>query len=59
MRTVLHLVTRPNDTLAAEVIALQKVTPELELRIVDLTGNEPDYAKVLEEIFRADSVEVW
>ena len=59
MRAVLHLLTRPNDSLAAEVITLQKAAPELELRVVDLTGAEPDYAKVLEEIFKADSVEVW
>ena len=59
MRAVLHLLTRPNDALAAEVIALQKAAPEVELHVVDLTGSEPAYAIVLEEIFRADSVEVW
>ena len=59
MRTVLHLLTRPNDLLAAEVITLQKNTPELELHVIDLTAAEPDYANVLDEIFKADSVEVW
>ena len=59
MRAVLHLLTRPNDALAAGVIALQEATPELELKIVELTGGEPDYEMVLEEIFKADSVQVW
>jgi len=59
MRAVLHLLTRPTDSLASDVITLQKSEPELRVSVIDLTKPEPDYAKVLEEVFQSDSVEVW
>jgi hypothetical protein len=59
MRTALHIVTRPNDSLAVEVIAAQRRQPGLEVQVADLTVPEPDYAKLLEDIFTADSVAVW
>ena len=59
MRAVLHIVTRTNDALAAAAIATQQERPEAQVKVVDLTAPEPDYAKLLEEIFAADSVAVW
>ncbi len=59
MRVVLHIVTRANDALAAAIIATQQRRPEARVKVVDLTAPEPDYAKLLEEIFAADSVVVW
>ena len=59
MRAVLHIVTRANDALAAAAIATQQKRPEAQVKVVDLTAEEPDYAKLLEEIFAADSVAVW
>ena len=59
MRAVLHIVTRANDALAAAIIATQQKRPEARVKVVDLTAPEPDYAKLLEEIFAADSVAVW
>lgn len=58
-RTVLHIVTRTDDALAAHVIAAQRRQPELEVREVKLTAPGPDYENLLEEIFAADSVAVW
>ena len=58
-RTVLHLVTRMDDALAAQVIAAQRRQPELEVREVNLTAPAPDYENLLGEIFAADSVSVW
>ena len=59
MRVVLHILTQPDDTLAQQVIASQREQPDQEVNVVDLTAAEPDYARLLEEIFAADSVAVW
>jgi hypothetical protein len=59
MRVVLHILTRPDDTLAQEVIARQREQQVQEINIVNLTAAEPDYPKLLQEIFAADSVAVW
>ena len=59
MRIVLHILTQLDDTLARQVIAQQRDQPDQEINVVDLTAAEPDYAKLLDEIFAADSVAVW
>lgn len=59
MQIVLHILTEPGDTLAEDVIARQKADPENQIDVVDLTQTEPDYKKLLEKIFAADSVQVW
>lgn len=51
--------TRPNDAVAANVIAAQRKQTDLEVKEVTLTAPEPDYRRLLEELFAADSVEVW
>ena len=60
MRRVLHIVTRPEDPLARMVIDGQSAT-ELEVVEVPLydAGSETDYGVLLEEVFKADSVQVW
>ena len=60
MARVFHMITRESDPLAAEVIAAQE-TAGHETRVVDLTQVDPngDYSVLLEEIFEADSVQVW
>jgi hypothetical protein len=55
----LHILTRPEDSLAREIIARQKSEPQIGIDIVDLTKPRPDYAGLLEKIFAADSVETW
>ena len=47
MRVILHIVT-----------ALSPPS-RVEVTVVDLAAGEPDYAKLLEEIFAADLVAVW
>jgi hypothetical protein len=59
MSVHLHILTRPEDAVAAEVIAIQRQGADREIRVVDLTQPEPDYAALLAEIFAADSVAVW
>ena len=59
MRTILHILTRPEDDLARELIAKQKAIPETDVHVADLTKAGPDYEALVEKIFAADSVEVW
>jgi len=59
MRATLHILTRPDDALARGVIATLGKHPDAQLKVVDLAVPQPDYAKLLEEIFAADSVAVW
>jgi len=59
MPRTLHILTRPDDALAGEIIACQKSIQGNEIEIVDLTRPQPDYKSLLEKIFAADSVETW
>ncbi|MDB6024614.1 MAG: hypothetical protein JWM68_837 [Verrucomicrobiales bacterium] len=59
MRTFLHILTKPEDTLANELIAKENALPEVKTEIVDLNAGEPDYKALLEKILAADSVQVW
>ena len=59
MRTILHILTKPEDALAAEMITKEKALAEVKTKIVDLNAGEPDYKALLENIFAADSVQVW
>ena len=60
MARVIHILTREGDPLPANVIAAQE-TAGHETRVIDLTEVDPngDYSILLEEIFAADSVQVW
>jgi hypothetical protein len=59
MKTILHILTKPDDVLARELAARQRSLPETRVEAADLTPPEPDYGAVVEKIFAADSVEVW
>ncbi len=59
MRVVLHILTQQGDTLAQEVISKQREQQDQEVKVVDLNAAEPDYARLIQEIFAADSVAVW
>lgn len=59
MRVLLHIRTRNADPLAERVIAEQQQRPEWQVTVTELTAPNPDYGKLLEDIFAADSVAVW
>ena len=59
MRTILHILTRTDDALATEIIALHRENSETKIEVFDLTAGEPEYPSLLEKIFEADSVQVW
>jgi len=59
MRTILHILTKPDDELAAKVIATQKTRSENQVETVDLTVSTPDYRELLQKIYQSDSVQTW
>ncbi len=59
MRTILHILTRRDDGLAREIIVRQQASPENKVVVEDLTKLQPDYKRLLENIFVAESVQVW
>ncbi len=59
MRVLLHILTRPDDPLAREVINRQQGGGENKIVVADLTRPQPDYKELLENIFAAESVQVW
>jgi hypothetical protein len=59
MRLLLHILTRPDDGLAREIITRQQSGGENKTIVVDLTKPQPDYKQLLENIFAAESVQIW
>jgi len=59
MRHILHILTSQPDAALSEVLAHQAELPEHQVRRIDLTQPSPDYHQLLEEIFAADSVQVY
>jgi hypothetical protein len=58
MKKTLHIITRPNDALAKDLIGRES-TGNASVEIVDCTQGEPDYKALVEKIFAAESVQVW
>jgi hypothetical protein len=59
MRSLLHIITKAEDEFVKEVIQRQSALPDCRVEIVDMNAAEPDYEALLEQIFAADSVQVW
>jgi len=59
MQTILHILTRDDDPLAADVLTGQQQQPGITVQTFDLTQPQPNYARLVEQIFQADSVQVW
>jgi hypothetical protein len=59
VKTILHLLTRPDDPLARIVIEKQRALEQVAVETIDLSRPEADYARVVERLFAADSIEVW
>jgi hypothetical protein len=58
---VLHVLTRPGDSLAAKAINRAQSSAEgtPTVRTFDLTIPNPDYDALLAAVFAADAVAVW
>ena len=59
MRQILHIITKAPDALPDAIISAQREQTDQQVIVVDLTVPEPDYRALLENIFAADSIQVW
>jgi hypothetical protein len=59
MAMILHLLTRPDDELPRAIGRIQQSDPANEVEVMDLSAGEADYARLVEKIFAADSIEAW
>ena len=56
---MLHVLTRPADQMAKEIVTRQREGRGYKIETVDLTLKVPDYGLLLEKLFTADSIEIW
>ena len=59
MPLILQIVTQTDDHFASAVMEEEQKQAGAEVRKFDLTGSEPDYDRLLEELFKADAIHVW
>ena len=59
MPVILQIVTEGDDRFANAVIDEQQKQPDVAIRKFDLAASEPDYDRLLDEIFNADAIHVW
>ena len=59
MPRLLHIITKPDDSLAQEIISRQRQDAQNQVEVVDVTASEQDYRELARKVFAADSVEVW
>ncbi len=61
MKTILHILTRPEDPLADTLIAVQQTLPDMAVEAFRLGETTPpeQYRGLVEKVFSADSVQVW
>ncbi|MFO1459203.1 MAG: hypothetical protein U1G08_07310 [Verrucomicrobiota bacterium] len=59
MTRQLHVLTVPPDEFTQTLLEALKKSPTVELTVADLTGANPDYARLVEQIFASDSIASW
>lgn len=59
MRRLLVVLTRPVAPLDERVLEAQEQLPDTRVETIDLRTEAPDYHRLLEAAFEADSVQVW
>jgi hypothetical protein len=58
MRTVLHILTGPEDDVTRELLARQRALAQTKVEVVDLSKGSPDYDQLIEKIFAVESIAV-
>jgi hypothetical protein len=59
MRRVLLILTQSMDPLNEVVTRAELALPGHLVEVVDLTVENPDYSRLLNALFEAESVQVW
>lgn len=58
-RRVLLVLTQTLQPLNDIVTQVERSFPDCQTEVVDLTGERPDYDRLLQAIYASDSVQVW
>jgi hypothetical protein len=58
MRTILHILTRPEDEVTRQLIEHQRALSDTTVEVVSLSNPSPDYGQLVEKIFAADTIAV-
>jgi hypothetical protein len=58
MRTILHILTQPEDDVTRQLIERQRALSDTTVEVVSLSNPSPDYEQLVEKIFAADSIAV-
>jgi len=58
MRRILCIVTSSEDPFADRMVSAQQAQPDCLVEVYKL-GRSPDYERLLDAIFAADSVQLW
>ncbi len=65
MRKILHLIPDPDDCLASEIIEEQRHLKDdtasgvSEIVVFELYRSDVNYYELVDQIFEADSIQVW
>jgi hypothetical protein len=59
MRTILNIITKPEDAFAVRMIEQQETVRDHKIETVDLTKTAPNYDELVKKIFAANSIQVW
>jgi hypothetical protein len=59
MRTILHIITKPDDAFALTVIENEKSKVDAKMETFDLVETSTNYDELVKRIFAADSIQVW
>lgn len=59
MKRILHIVTRPMEPAIERLIEDQRQVDGQEVLVHRLDQGDPDYRRLLEKVFEADSIECW
>lgn len=59
MRTIVQLITHKPDAWTETVLEQENLEAGIQIRRVDLRGAEPRYDDALDEILRADAVQIF
>ncbi|MBN8247180.1 MAG: hypothetical protein J0L84_07020 [Verrucomicrobia bacterium] len=59
MTRQLHLLTAPPDPWLQALLESLRMRPDLAVDVVDLSAGEPDYARLVDAVFAADSIATW
>lgn len=59
MSRQLHVLTTPPDEFTRTLLAALETSASVEITVADLTVENPDYTRLVHQIFESDSIATW